>query len=294
MYEGERPAQPLHGIDGWLFSEQSIALWERYTLEYATDRAQMGIMGPPPAGAVPSTPETGELVVGLFGITGHGETAIYVYADGRLISHRNRHIGRPGSVTSISTGYLVQRLTLEGVELLRAEALSSGLFEEYHELDGFPCPIQVHNGDRLGSVACSPERTPEQIGWDVWLRERLADPAKWLPASAWEDQAHTPYVPSRYSVCLYRTGVLPEAVAAVLAEGTPTTPPDDADASCTDLSTDQTRTLAAALDDAGARRGPDQEPEFDYVLVDGAGQDAGNIMFTPYLPHGVSPCLLCG
>ena len=31
-----------------------------------------------------------------------------------------------------------------------------------------------------------------------------------------------------------------------------------------------------------------------YGLVDAAGKDAGNIMFTPYLPHGEGPCLLCG
>ena len=293
MYEGEAPDHPLHLIDGWLFSEQSIALWERYTLEYATDRAQMGIMGLPPEGGAPSTPENGELVVGLFGVTGHGETAIYVYADGRLISHRHRDVE---GVTPISTGYLVQRLTPEGVELLRAEVLSSGLFEEYHEVDGIPCAIQVRNGDRLGSVACSgsQEPTPEQIGWDIWLRERLADPAKWLPPSAWEDQAHTPYVPSRYRICLYRTGVLPEAAAEVLAEGTPTTLPYDPDASCTELSTEQARLLAAALDETGARRGSEGEPEFDYGLVDAAGKDAGNIMFTPYLPHGEGPCLLCG
>ena len=181
MYEGDAPDQPLHGIKGWLFSEQSIALWGRYTLEYATDRAQMGNMGLPPEGATPSTPDNGELVVGLHGMTGHGETAIYVYADGRLISHRHRDVGPPGAATAISTGYLVQRLTPEGVELLRAEVLSSGLFEEYHEVDGIPCrdpgpkrrsPRQrcLHwlagadaGADRLGHLAPRAARRPGEV-----------------------------------------------------------------------------------------------------------------------------------
>ena len=293
MYEGDAPDHPLHLIDGWLFSEQSVALWERYTLEYATDRAQMGIMGLPPEGAAPSTPENGELVVGLFGLTGHGETAIYVYADGRLISHRHRDVE---GVTSISTGYLVQRLTPEGVELLRAEVLSSGLFEEYHEVDGIPCAIQVRNGDRLGSVACSDsqEPTPEQIGWDIWLRERLADSGEVAPAQRLGRSGAHPVRAVQVQDLPLSNGRATGGCGRMLAEGTPTTLPYDPDASCTELSTEQARLLAAALDDAGARRDSEGEPEFDYGLVDAAGKDAGNIMFTPYLPHGEAPCLLCG
>jgi hypothetical protein len=101
-------------------------------------------------------------------------------------------------------------------------------------------------------------------------------------------------VASKFMICLWGTGVLPEAAAELLAEGTPTTASDRGDASCTALSTEQARFLAAALDDAGARRdSTNSEPEFYYELVDAAGQRAG-LMFTPLLPHGEAPCLLCG
>ena len=51
--------------------------------------------------------------------------------------------------------------------------------------------IQVRIGDRLvGYHANFPER----------LRERLADPASWLPASAWEDRRIRAYVAPRYSI----------------------------------------------------------------------------------------------
>ena len=319
MYEGETPEEPLHGIDGWIFSEQSIALWEQYTLEYATDRTQVGIMGLPPEGAAPSTPEDGELVVRMWT---HSPTAprmrIFVYADGRLITQREgwSASGPLEGAMERHTSYLEQRLTPEGVELLWDYALSSGLFEADGEVVlnvgnvASTCPrtLQVRNGDHLVSVSCtdgqgrnggaSPEEaTPEQLGWLVRLQERLVDPAQWLPPSAWEHYAPTPYVASKYMVCLWyaETSVLAEAAAEVLTEGTPTTNPDDPDnASCTALTTAQARRLAAALDDAGTQRDPNMQPELGYMLVDAAGQNAGNIMFTPYLPHGEAPCISCG
>jgi hypothetical protein len=98
-------------------------------------------------------------------------------------------------------------------------------------------------------------------------------------------------------VCLWgaETSVLPEAAAEVLTEGTPATHPEDPDnASCTALTTAQARMLAAALDDAGMQRDPNMDAELLYMLVDAAGQNAGNIMFTPSLPHGEAPCINCG
>jgi hypothetical protein len=221
---------------------------------------------------------------------------IFVYADGRMITQREGcwDCGPVEGVLDHFTGYIEQRLTREGVELLRAEVLSSGLFEEHHELGGVPCGIQVRNGDRLGSVACAREMTPEQIGWEIWLRERLIDPAKWLPPSAWEDYAHRPYVASTYMVCLWNaeTSVLPDAAESVLTEGTPATPPPndpDDNTSCTDLSTEQARRLAAALDDAGMQGEPSRGNGLLYGLVKPGAKDAGNIAFTPYLPHGEAP-----
>jgi hypothetical protein len=319
MYEGERPEEPLHGIDGWLFTGQSVDLWEQYTTEYATDRAQVGIVGLPPEDAVPSTPDNGELVVRMWT---HSPAAprmrIFVYADGRLITQREgwSAIGPLEGALERHTSYLEQRLTPEGVELVWDYALSSGLFDADDEvvLDvgnvGSACPpiLQARKGDQLVRVTCrggqgrdggdsSEEATPEQLGWLLRLQERLVDPAKWLPPSAWERYAPTPYVASKYMVCLWgaETSVLPDAAAEVLSQGTPIPHPDDPDnAGCTTLTTEQARTLAAALDDAGMRRDPNMQTQLLFMLVDAAGQNLGNVMFTPYLPHGEAPCIDCG
>jgi hypothetical protein len=52
---------------------------------------------------------------------------MFVYADGRLI--RQQEADRPYGANASSTGYLEQRLMPEGVEPLRSEAISTGLFE---------------------------------------------------------------------------------------------------------------------------------------------------------------------
>ena len=72
MYEGS----------GWRLTEESIALWERRTIEWAEEQstARVGFIGLPPEGATPSTPETGELVVHRY-----ARSRLLVYADGRLI-----------------------------------------------------------------------------------------------------------------------------------------------------------------------------------------------------------------
>jgi diadenosine tetraphosphatase ApaH/serine/threonine PP2A family protein phosphatase len=87
----------------------------------------LGIVGLAPVGATPSAPTSGELVLKfMFGHTpgDPGRFTVDVYADGRMIWSR---FGDP------STGYLEQRLTPEGVELLRAEVRSTGLVD--HDLN---------------------------------------------------------------------------------------------------------------------------------------------------------------
>jgi hypothetical protein len=74
----------------------------------------VGYSGFPADGAVPSTPEVGELVVDFSVGRGIKETTQYfVYADGRLIWQR-------GEETNAATGWLEQRLTPEGVQMLRS------------------------------------------------------------------------------------------------------------------------------------------------------------------------------
>jgi hypothetical protein len=168
----------------------------------------VGSVGLPPEGATPSTPERGSLV--LSSVFGHtpgdpGRVELYLYEDGRLITRQ-----LAGGGIERTTGFLEQRLTPEGVELLRSEALSTGLFDR--DL-GLAAPglhsgeIQVLDGDRLVRVAWGDQEdpvtaaTPEQRSALERLDARLQDPASWLPASAWEDQTLTPYVAARYRVC---------------------------------------------------------------------------------------------
>jgi hypothetical protein len=104
----------------------------------------------------------------------------------------------PEAASRWSTGFAEQRLTPEGVELLRSELVSTGLFERDQPAGREPSPhnvIQVRIGGRLVRVQASfPRRLPEP------LRERLATLESWLPARAWEDRRIRAYVASRYGI----------------------------------------------------------------------------------------------
>ena len=266
-----------------------------------------GFIGLPPIGATPSAPESGELVIQYWidtdGPKGTGEARAWVYADGRLIILRS--------------GFLEQRLTPEGVELLQSEIVSAGL-EHYQPAPGpwIHNVIQVRIGDRLvGYHANFPER----------LRERLADPASWLPASAWANRQIRPYVASRYSVkyharpqTLERSRILsllPAAAEDMLRAkdavsehgqlgngGFPLLP---ITTYSSNLTTEEARALAQALDDAGLK--PDRlrgELVYSFEIpgtsVDPPRPEKGPvrnevfIFFWPYLPNGESICSECG
>ena len=82
-----------------------------------------GFVGLPPEGATPSSPATGELVLSAYGLGDNSRTHLWVYADGRVISQRQ--FARPGdalpeSANERSSGFLEQRLTIEGVEQMRS------------------------------------------------------------------------------------------------------------------------------------------------------------------------------
>jgi hypothetical protein len=92
-----------------------------------------GFIGLPPVGATPSAPKSGELVLHFQGRSGTHEKGpfiapfvhVWVYADGRLIWEREGQV--PEGANELTSGYLEQRLTPEGAELLRSEVL--GLFD---------------------------------------------------------------------------------------------------------------------------------------------------------------------
>jgi hypothetical protein len=207
-----------------------------------------GFIGLPPVGATPSAPESGELVLRWEGNSAShawpewrgGDVRPYVgawvYADGRMIWWRdNRQV--PEGANELTTGYLEQRLTPEGVELLRSEVV--GLLDHSRALletvppDDDPWPralggltlfvprdygshwgaVDVRDGDRLvrlywasvegkgfsheGTIA-----TPKQLSALRRIDALLTDPTSVLPSSAWAVREVRAYVPSHYAICI--------------------------------------------------------------------------------------------
>jgi hypothetical protein len=208
-----------------------------------------GAVNLPPAGASPSTPEEGELLAILDARPGTGFPArfvpvhqVWVYSDGRVVWRRE---GGPNG----ETGFNEQRLTREGVELLRSELLSTGLFARdgyYVSEQGLSWgEIKVRNGDRLVSVVwCCPaslpsssltrqpdlDPTPRQARALIRLSEGLAELTSWLPQSAWDEQEATAHVASRYAICYRQQGFEPGETVGLLG---------------TDLSLEPSRILGA-------------------------------------------------
>jgi hypothetical protein len=267
-----------------------------------------GFVGLPPVGATPSAPESGELVIQYWidtdGPKGTGEARAWVYADGRLIT--------------LKRGFLEQRLTPQGVELLRSEIVSAGL-EHYQPAPGpwIHNVIQVRIGERLvGYHANFPER----------LRERLAEPASWLPASAWEDRQTRAYVAPKYSISYHAQpqtldrsrilSLLPATAADMLRDkgavaeygqlGSPAFPPLlPITAYVSELTTEEARALAQALDDAGLKQDKGLGElgysfEIPGTSVDPPRPEKGPVRnkvfigFRPYLPDGEKVCSECG
>jgi hypothetical protein len=267
---------------------------------------RVGLVGLALAGAKPSLPKTGELVLGFtFGRTmgDQGRFRVFVYADGRLIWQRF------GDATNYSTGLLEQRLTLEGVELVTAEMISTGLFDHDLHLESGQGlnygNVDFRNGNPLVHVTWGSDvgpddvartmPTPRQASALQRLDALLADPARWLPASAWKDPGITAYVPSGYSVCYQ--GEQGVGLSRVLAS----LPPSAEDLLrtqdrtqgeytnllgpfvywCSDLTNEESRALARILDDAGLNGFSDV-----FGLRYGeTGMTEVSLEFAPLLPH---------
>ena len=207
-----------------------------------------GFIGLPPVGATPSTPESGELVLRWLG---RSETLargpysaplfrVWVYADGRVIwSQETPQSSRPvpEGANELTSGYLEQRLTPEGIELVRSAV--AGLLDRSRTLlESVPADVDpwwggsggrlalfvpndydsewgsvvARDGDRLlrlhwrgldikepfeGTIA-----TPEQLLALRRVDALLSDPASVLPPSAWAERKVRAYVPSHYAVCI--------------------------------------------------------------------------------------------
>jgi hypothetical protein len=218
----------------------------------------------PPAGARPSTPETGTLLADL------PNRPVFVYEDGRVIW--------PEPIPSqIETWNWFERwLTPDGLELVRAEIRSGGRLDPAAPP---PEPSWRHYWDG--------ERELYTEGWPA----EAAD-LSWLPADAWEDPEPTVFVSSRYAVCMGWPGEDPSALLArlpadaveLLAEAPPVAPPPEGgDSICFELAIDDAREVEVALDVAGATR---PGTPFFYVIDPHDASMSVAVGFTPYLPHG--------
>jgi len=232
--------------------------------------ARVGFVGLPPEGARPSRPRRGELVLRYFGRRFAHWYQVWVFADGRLIWQREGNLLE--GANERSTGFLEQRLTAEGLELL----LARGSAEE--SLFGFP-----------------------------W---RPPYPASWLPPDAWEERTIRGYVPSRYAVCYMglRRPVepsrilrwLPEEAAEPLRAAISDVRSDGGwlrgfGGGCSVLPTEEARTVAAALEAAGFAQDEFQRAYGLVYYLEGLGSvSEAVIRFEPILPHGKAGCSGCG
>jgi hypothetical protein len=266
--------------------------------------------GLPPDGAPPSTPLEGQPVmsfVGRVNVIGHDVHAMWVYDDGRLIWKRNLDSSKADKsvfgAIGPTTGLLEQRLTPEGIRLLRSAILTPdamigdnwghGLGVEWGE-------IRVRIDGRMTGVHWTSRVLPG----------RLADPSLWLPATAWADARIGAFVASQYTVGFSGDDFdrLPRPVQTVLrANGFQ---PDRSGAGLPDsfpVSTDAAREIEAVLAHEGRRvelvqpakrRGPQVHNE-PTVAVDGLrfqfGDDEASQLITlqPVLPHGEPICPTC-
>ena len=207
-----------------------------------------GFIGLPPVGATRSAPESGELVVHWVGNSAsHAKTPAgglpraplvraWVYADGRMIwSRAEKGLSSPipEAANEFTSGYLEQRLTPEGVELVRSAVAklfhSSRTLLETVPDDSLPGPVggsaldppldygsswgwvEVPDGDRLirlrwegrgGGPFELTIATPEQLSALRRVDALLTDTGSVLPSSAWAVREVRAYVPSHYEVCI--------------------------------------------------------------------------------------------
>ena len=225
----------------------------------------------------------------------------WVYADGRLI--RLGALRDNGTPSAKSIGFVEQRLTREGVKLVRSEIVSAGGFGHAQPPPGSKSLhagplIQVRKDDRLVPLrwASDLER----------LNARLYDLESWLPASAWKQRKVRAYVPSRFEVCAAVSvsdnpgrhvqpmrparivALLPEAAQNVLRGRDWNT--HESSGGCFAVTTNEARSLAKALDGAGPAKKGRLRYGFD---APGPSRQVW-IGFSPYLPHGETTCLPCG
>ena len=258
---------------------------------------RVGFIGLPPAGAVPSAPRRGVLVVAV----STPSARVWVYADGRLISLR--HDDRPGGAGPDSTGLVEQQLTLAGVDRLRDYVARSGtgLAPAPDRPATTPGPPRVRVGDTLRVVsrpspACDARSCP-----------RVTDPGTWLPPEAWRRERLRAYVPSSFAVCYglrsSPTASVDDAPAVPDASLFGRTGPGDhrlpADWPCSVVTTERAARIVAALRGARVLRDSSVQSRILAYVVDvrspvpGSPPHEARLFFEPLLPDDGWPCSAC-
>ena len=272
------------------------------------------VFGLPPKDAVPSSPVHGELVLTFWGrptAMGGGLFRLWGYADGRLLW--DREVSSEGE-SPAWTWLIEQRLTPAGMELLRSRIVGTGMFP--HDLsfisDHGPTfgTFGIRVGGRFvhvdwthpdflaGSAGKRYIATDAQKRALARLDTLFADPARGLPADAWEEERPQAYVASSYGVCY--DGSLPsspslERLKGELRVGEPY-PRVPSGETCSVVTTDQARTLTRVLEDAGFLRGGDgSQSRLQYQSGIGPSRNLLTFWFEPVLPHGrFQVCAPCG
>ena len=260
--------------------------------------ARAFLSGPGPRPAVegveepPVDPAVGELVLHL-----RGDAEVAIYADGRVI----------WEIGDGDPGYLQMRLTPEGVELLRSRAVSTGLFERDQglTLDDDPGFMEVRRGDRSVIIVWGEDTSIVESWPSALLPRQLAtisaatagqarevieleaffrDPTAWgLPRRMYAEPESSPFVPSRLLVT-WDAGTpdwstLPSPAREIVSGNLDTLTRDG----CQVISTDQARTIARALAQAGI--------DTDYNIQRGMlsfSPDDSFVHSFPALPHEVA------
>jgi hypothetical protein len=239
----------------------------------------------PPEGAASSNPAAGQLVAVL-------PIPIWVYEDGRVISARwHDHDNW--------NGFLEQRLTPAGVELVRGEMRAVEGVES--------CPAGMGSygySDGGRTVGESPGSTTLCAGDPRFLRlsELPFGARSWLPANAWADPKPKPYAPTAYQVQINTVtadqqeagpmdtaamlATLPPEVAGLLTRPDPCAFPSFGMYTlCFRVTTDEARLIAEPVRSWYGKK--------ELSMATGAFFAGYWFAFLPYLPHD-SPVWCCG
>jgi hypothetical protein len=218
--------------------------------------------GIPPNGSDPSLPRVGTLVASFSSETPPRGTdrepalvSAHVYEDGRVIWHCDPEpcsgLGSPGDEPD--TGFVQQRLSPSGVELVRSELLATGLLGRHRGRVLLRFPRYLHiEVPGVGRAQTSPDQglgfPPPPTKAQRQGLERTEDiflnVGSWLPETGWADRHPRAFIPSHYCLWFYPRpprdpSDLPPPAGRLMS------------GKATELTTDEARAVAAGLDAAG-------------------------------------------